>query len=93
MQRYNPRIKVRWYNGHLASRYSPTKYEGEVLLFMPERRLGQANDPSIRLKLWDGLLEGQLTVHVIPGIHIQILREPFVKELAPILKDYLRNVE
>lgn len=70
--------------------YIPRAYEGHVLLFRstmgyrrPEMRMA---DP---LMGWKKLVHGKLDVHVIPGNHLQIVREPGVKQLGEILRSYL----
>ncbi len=70
--------------------YVPRTYEGRVLLFRstmgyrrPEMRMA---DP---LMGWKRLVRGKLDVHVIPGNHLQIVREPGVKKLGDILRSYL----
>ena len=92
-KQYDPRLMIRVHNIHIASKYAPKRYDGDVLLFMSDKRLGYVNDPSVRTALWDGLLDGDTEVHVIHGVHTEILREPYVEKLAPILKEYLRNVK
>lgn len=70
--------------------YIPKPYAGHVLLFRstmgyrrPEMRMA---DP---LMGWKKLVTGKLDVHVIPGNHLHIVREPGVKQLGEILKSYL----
>lgn len=70
--------------------YVPQPYDGRVLLFRstmgyrrPEMRMA---DP---LMGWKKMVRGKLDVHVIPGNHLKIVREPAVKQLGEILRSCL----
>jgi acyl-CoA synthetase (AMP-forming)/AMP-acid ligase II/thioesterase domain-containing protein len=87
----NPQLRLQLYLQKISSKYNPVHYDGEVLLFMSEKRKGPFQDPYHRISQWDKILIGERENHVIPGEHTNILKEPYLRNLAPILKQYLIN--
>lgn len=39
-----------------------------------------------KISLWENIVLGQLTVDYIPGEHISCLKEPYVREVAKLIK-------
>ena len=63
--------------------YSPKPYSGDIILFKSIE--DGLNSPYG----WRELIGGELTEVMIPGDHIEIMREPHVETLAKKLKSYL----
>jgi acyl-CoA synthetase (AMP-forming)/AMP-acid ligase II/thioesterase domain-containing protein len=68
--------------------YSPSPYPGQLVIFLPEKRHGFPS-PETRIQEWRQLAAGRFDARVIPGEHLRILREPYVKVLAAQLRVYL----
>ena len=64
--------------------YQPQRYEGRITFFRPSDRLSEsAYDP---IEEWRNLAGDGVEVHVVPGNHYTILKEPAVLVLADWLK-------
>lgn len=68
--------------------YEPSVYVGDVQAmfveddtkhFFPVRNITNKS-------LWENIVLGQLTVDYIPGEHISCLKEPYVREVAKLIK-------
>jgi phthiocerol/phenolphthiocerol synthesis type-I polyketide synthase E len=67
--------------------YNPKPYDGKVLLIAAKRQpLGIHPD---HLLGWKGLLTGEVQVREVPGFRQNMMDEPNVEILAPIIKDAL----
>lgn len=64
-------------------RYRPKPYTGNVLFLRSDQR---SHEPAG----WDGLLNGNMQTKVVPGEHLTILREPYVKTVVSELETFLR---
>jgi aspartate racemase len=67
-----------------ARRYVPHAYDGRVILFLAEQRSPSFSGDS--RGGWNQLALGGMEVHVIPGDHVSILKEPNIQVLAEQLK-------
>ncbi|HEX8352122.1 MAG TPA: amino acid adenylation domain-containing protein, partial [Pyrinomonadaceae bacterium] len=68
--------------------YSPQPYPGRVTLFAAQERPdGSPHDPTLG---WSGLAAG-VEVHVVPGDHYSVVREPHVRFLAERLTACLQT--
>jgi thioesterase domain-containing protein len=70
--------------------YAPQVYDGHVTLFWA------SNDLRASLNFvegWRALAGGGIDVHEIPGNHLDIVKEPYVQELARKLSDCLGRAE
>jgi amino acid adenylation domain-containing protein len=73
-----------------ARHYTPRIYAGSVVLFRARvRQLLRSHDRSLG---WDALVRGGVWVHAVGGGHDEILRQPYVRELADRLRPYLAAV-
>ncbi len=70
-------------NRHIAKTYRAQPYQGDAVLLQADRTDWTHAD---RHDGWRQLVLGGLEVRNIPGIHIQILQEPYVETLAKELK-------
>ena len=50
-------------------------------MFRPEDK-----DP---LPLWENLIEGGVSVHDMPGVHVEMLSEPIADRLARLVRQHL----
>jgi len=68
-----------------AADYAPLPYAGRVALFRVAARPagGGAGAPGLG---WEGLAQGGLTIHEMPGDHWSLLREPLAGSLAEALE-------
>lgn len=66
--------------------YVPGTFAGQVDYFRAENQSVVGARPDLE---WTELTQGKLHVHVVPGWHSNMLREPFVRALAPILRTCL----
>ena len=70
-------------------RYKPGLYRGNAVLLSASSH-GDAEGQTIAPNLgWSDLIAGQLSVHVIPGESLAILRSPNVEVVAATLRPYL----
>ena len=77
--------KVLFANTQAIVRYNPPFYDGKVILLktsdiLPEQDLTWG---------WHEVARGGVTVHSVPGNHMNLLRQPHVQEIAEILRRYL----
>jgi len=71
-------------SSRLIYSYTPDVLEGSVVLFRSEHydNLEQ---------WWAGLAQGGITVHIMPGGHLDMLEEPTVIETASLVNKYLNE--
>jgi thioesterase domain-containing protein len=70
-----------------ARTYTPQGYAGSMILFRTET-------PSYDSRLdWPRLAAGGLEIHQIPGKHLEILKEPYVRVLVEHLKECLNEAQ
>ncbi len=65
----------------MEHRYIPQVYAGKVTLFQAEQPLEEVLDPDPTLG-WTSLAAGGVDVRPIPGNHVVMLSEPFVRDFA-----------
>ena len=71
--------------------YRPKPYDGKILLLHAKRQpLGILPDPMLG---WDDLLTGEVKTQEAPGFRQNMLYEPNVAVLAPLIADALQEVE
>ena len=66
--------------------YRPGRYPGKITLFASQEQPMQidlAQDPQLG---WGAYADGGVEVHCIPGRHLDIIREPYVRVLAEKLR-------
>jgi len=66
--------------------YRPSRYPGKITLFASQEQPMQidvARDPQLG---WGAYADGGVEVHRIPGRHLDIIREPYVRVLAEKLR-------
>lgn len=66
----------------LLSRYVPGTYEGNIVLF-------KAEDAADFERLWARLPKNGITVHEMPGKHLDMMEEPTVITIAALVRKYL----
>jgi thioesterase domain-containing protein len=91
--RKNTQLRIKLHISDIASKYHPSIYSRDVLLFISENRPRYPYEPEYRINLWDKILIGDVESHVVSGEHINILKEPHVKKLTPILNKYLFKID
>lgn len=64
--------------------YTPGPYDGSLVLFVA----AEGYDPE---PLWTGLARGGMTVHRMPGEHLEMLEEPAVLQTAALIDWYLEH--
>jgi thioesterase domain-containing protein len=69
-----------------ARRYVPQPYGGRVDLFRAEKFA--VSDPDLG---WRAYALGGVRVHVVPGDHLSIIREPYVRHLGDRLRTVIDN--
>src|SRR6266446_153444 len=67
--------------------YVPRQYTGRVVLFKGESR------PDIYLHHWRKYLLGEITIHDLPGNHMQLREEPYIHLWAEKLKACLAEAQ
>ena len=88
-----PRFKI-WKNvQNAAKKYELKITSVNMVLLVPEKRLGFSNDPNERIDGWLGYSAGTFDSKVVPGEHLDIFREPYVVDLAEPLKEYLEEID
>jgi thioesterase domain-containing protein len=83
--------QVREHHGEIAHQYRPTPYPGPITLIFSEE---SASDPARAwyAPSWELLAEEGTTLHVVPGRHETIMREPHVQSVAAQLQRYLDEI-
>lgn len=76
-----------------ARDYVPQPYPGKVILFQALNRSEFEADAADHQRGWEQLSTGGLEVHLIPGGHINILKEPYVSVLAQKLQVCLEQAQ
>ena len=71
-----------------SNNYVPRVYPGRITYFLSERRV-----EWFPASAWHKLAGGGLDLHVTPGDHFQILKEPHVQVLARQLRECLDAVQ
>jgi thioesterase domain-containing protein len=76
----------------LAAHYVPETYEGRVVLFRAKLSLGGSavKDPAMG---WPRLVSGGVEVVSVPGNHVAMLSEPYVRDFAQALTKSLQQIE
>lgn len=86
-------FKVSEQTNRAVAIYVPKTYPSQIVLFVPEKRLGFPNDPRVRIDPWRRFATGQFDAHIIPGEHLasrnNIFKEPNVQVMARQLSVYL----
>ena len=69
-----------WDAGKRAwANYRPKPYDGRIVFFEPSHRRLRQFDPTVG---WSRTVNGGLTIRQVAGYKGQLLREPYVAELA-----------
>src|SRR5581483_5869414 len=89
-------------NVHAVQTYRPQIYPGKITLFRAgdslEKAAAQANAEQVLpvqqqlMRGWDQIAAGGVEVCVVPGPHIAMFDEPYVQQLATLLKQCLERV-
>jgi acyl-CoA synthetase (AMP-forming)/AMP-acid ligase II/thioesterase domain-containing protein/acyl carrier protein len=77
-----------------VDRYLPKPYPGRTALFLPEKRVGFGTGPQPLIDAWRRLAVGPFeahVLHVLPGEHLNMLKEPYVLVLGELVKTCLDN--
>jgi thioesterase domain-containing protein len=70
--------------------YRPGKLRAPLVLFRAETQPPRLSNLAAGFTLgWDELAEGGVQVRVVPGDHLSMITEPFVRHLAKALSDEL----
>lgn len=72
-----------------VDKYTPKSFPGRIVLFVPEKRGDFPSDPGIRMDPWRKFATGPFDVHIVPGEHLGIFKEPNVQILAKQLRKHL----
>ena len=76
-------------NVHAMMRYEPERYAGRITFFRAgDRRADAPEDP---IDEWKSLASDGVEVHLAPGTHHTMLKEPAVLVLADWIKVCLNN--
>ncbi len=104
-RRLNARSWQEWYSDELLPatlanvlnmtlaaqvQYRPRPYAGRVVLFLATGQLGLTK--SLILRAWKRLAFGGVQIIHVPGDH-RLLAEPYVREVALLLSNYLKTIE
>jgi oxalate---CoA ligase len=74
-----------------VDRYLPKPYPGRTALFLPEKKVSFAPEPQSRIDAWKRLAVGPFEAHVLPGEHLNMLKEPYVLVLGELVRTCLDN--
>ncbi|HEX5884179.1 MAG TPA: thioesterase domain-containing protein, partial [Pyrinomonadaceae bacterium] len=69
-------------------RYRPAEFEGRITLFSAEQEHAKHLGP---LKGWDKFATGGVDIHIIPGDHFSMVKEPHVQVLAERLRSCIHD--
>ena len=69
--------------------YHPRPYPGPVAIFRAARQaLGRATDPSLG---WAPMIAGRMALFELPGYRVNLLSEPRIQQVAPIIEGAIRD--
>ncbi len=81
-------------NSQAVKQYVPKPYPGRITLFRSSEGYRYAEMRSADPLLgWGKIAKGKVEMYVVPGDHMQIVREPSVKQLGEQLKRCLERVQ
>lgn len=83
--------KVREANIQAMRSYEPKAYSGSITLFLPSE-LPDTSSPDRRMA-WRELATGGMEVHLVPGDHNTMIKEPHARVLAEKLHDCLQKAQ
>jgi acyl-CoA synthetase (AMP-forming)/AMP-acid ligase II/thioesterase domain-containing protein len=83
--------KVSDYTQMALHRYTPRPYTGRIVILMAEKPERGYPDTTARIGEWQKFTGGRLDVHVIPGEHLDIFKEPNVRLLAQCVMMHLEQ--
>ena len=76
--------KIDEFNWLAAREFVPHLYDGRVTLFWASQDLRAKFD---MIEGWQRLSPGGLEIHEISGTHLDLIKEPYVRELAGMLAE------
>ncbi|NET69000.1 MAG: SDR family NAD(P)-dependent oxidoreductase, partial [Moorea sp. SIO1G6] len=83
-----PLLRVMQGNSQALFRYTPKHYTGKITLLRTSKAWNSnPQDPTLG---WSQLSAQEVETHLIPGHHLNLLRQPHVKVLAQTLKNLLK---
>ncbi|WP_424097237.1 SDR family NAD(P)-dependent oxidoreductase [Moorena producens] len=83
-----PLLRVVQGNTQASFRYTPKHYTGKITLLRTSKPwTSNPQDPTLG---WSQLSAQEVETHLIPGHHLNLLRQPHVKVLAQTLKNLLK---
>ena len=74
------------------SQYVLQSYEGNINLLVTNHLRNKRPNQPPHLG-WERVVTGQVNINIIPGVHGDFQREPFVQEVAEVLKACVERVE
>ena len=78
-------------NWQALHRYVPGEYSGDVILFQANKLpIGREKHPTVG---WETVVRGNIQVHEVQGHHGALVYEPQVRNLAPIFKQCLNEIQ
>lgn len=84
-------LRVDRTNQRALRRYSPRSYPGSIVLFSASQPLTK-HSHNLQ-KRWKRYATGGIDVHIVPGDHHTMLREPNVRVLAEKLNEHLTRMQ
>lgn len=69
-----------------AHYYQPQPYPGDVVLLRAAEHVDDTHSPTLG---WSHLVHKRIAVHIVPGNHYTMVKEPYVQLLVKVLKSYL----
>jgi thioesterase domain-containing protein len=77
-------------HGKAHRNYKATPYNGQAIIFKAAKKTwGKYSDPLLG---WDKLVNGGLEVNEVPGLHANIISEPWVRALAEKINISLKKL-
>nr|WP_290226170.1 non-ribosomal peptide synthetase [Trichocoleus desertorum] len=85
----SPMLRIFYANSCAVQRYVPQIYSGSITLFKSSQPQSQAwKDKALG---WHNLTTTETKIHVIPGDHFSVLKQPYVRILAEQLRGYFKE--
>lgn len=79
-------------NFRLLNDYKPKVYPGKLIFFKGER-VNYENEVENLKSAWAALSRQELTMHLLPCSHFEMVHKPHVEQLARLLQGYFEQVE
>jgi thioesterase domain-containing protein len=84
-QHFKPKVRIFNETWKAGDKYIWKSYTGSTILFVSKEHRNPRHTIDARIELWKNVIKGDLDIHLISGMHLDILKTPNIEILAQIL--------